>query len=186
VQRFLPMIDRPVRVYAVLELLIGASAAVLVPAVITGSDWLQRALMGHQRELPGLDQLGGISFIYIGCAFVALAVPTVCMGATLPLLARHVVQSDRQIGRRVGLLFTFNTVGAVAGALATTGWLLPGLGLTRTIWSAAAINLIVAALALTVSQTTTRRRTGFAAAWAAASRAFAVCRSRPDPGWVQS
>ena len=87
VQRFLPMIDRPVRVYAVLELLIGASAAVLVPAVIAGSDWLQRALAGHQRELPGLDQLGGISFIYVACAFVALAVPTVCMGATLPLLA---------------------------------------------------------------------------------------------------
>ena len=182
VQRFLPMIDRPVRVYAVLELLIGASAAVLVPAVITGSDWLQRALVGHQRELPGLDQLGGISFIYIGCAFVALAVPTVCMGATIPLLARHVVESDRQIGRRVGLLFTFNTVGAVAGALATTSWLLPSLGLTRTIWSAAAINLIVAALALTVSQTTTRRRTGFAAAWAAASRASF---SRPpSPTWI--
>jgi predicted membrane-bound spermidine synthase len=32
VQRFLPLIDRPVRVYAVLELIIGASAAVLVPA----------------------------------------------------------------------------------------------------------------------------------------------------------
>jgi spermidine synthase len=150
--------------------------------VIAGSDWLQRALVGQQRELPAIDQLGGISFVYAGCAFVALALPTICMGATLPLLTRHIVQSDLQTGHRVGLLFTANTVGAVAGALVTTSWLLPALGLTRTIWSAAAMNVIAAALAFTVSQTTTRRRTGFAAAWAAASRASF---SRPPaPTWI--
>lgn len=182
VQRFLPVIERPVRVYAVLELIVGASAVALVPALIAGSEWLQRILVGQQRDLPAIDQLGGISFVYAGCAFVALALPTICMGATLPLLTRHVVQSDRQTGRRVGLLFTANTAGAVAGALITTGWLLPTLGLTRTIWSAAAINVIAAALALTVSQTTTRRRSGFAAAWAAASRASF---SRPPaPTWI--
>jgi spermidine synthase len=182
VQRFLPLIECPVRVYAVLELIVGASAVALVPALIAGSEWLQRTLVGQQRELPAIDQLGGISFVYAGCAFVALALPTICMGATLPLLVRHVVQSDRETGRRVGLLFTANTAGAVAGALITTGWLLPTQGLTRTIWSAAAINVIAAALALTVSQTTTRRRSGFAAAWAAASRASF---SRPPaPTWI--
>ena len=61
VQRFLTVIDRPVRAYAALELLIGVSAAVLVPAAITGSEWLQRTLVGQQDELPSLDQLGGIS-----------------------------------------------------------------------------------------------------------------------------
>jgi spermidine synthase len=182
VQRFLPLIERPVRVYAVLEVIVGVSAVALVPAVIAGSDWLQRTFVGQQRELPAIDQLGGISFVYAGCAFVALALPTVCMGATLPLLVRHVVQNDRQTGLRVGLLFTANTLGAVGGALITTSWLLATLGLTRTIWSAAAVNDIAAVLALTVSHATTRRRTGFAAAWAAASRASF---SRPPaPTWI--
>jgi spermidine synthase len=182
VQRFLPFIDRPVRVYAVLELIVGASAITLVPAVIAGSDWLLRNWAGQRPEVPGTEQLGGISFLYCGSAFVALAIPTVCMGATLPLLTRHVVQSDRQTGRLVGLLFTANTVGAVAGALAATCWMLPGLGLTRTVWSAAAVNVLAAALALTVSQSTTRRRTGFSAAWAAASR---VSFTRPPaPAWI--
>ena len=36
------------------------------------------------------------------------------MGATLPLLTREVVENDRQTGHRVGLLFTFNTLGARA------------------------------------------------------------------------
>jgi len=182
VQRFLPLINRPVRVYAVLELIVGASAVVLVPAVAAASDWLQRTWVGNQFELPGVDQLSGISFIYGGCAFAALVIPTVCMGATLPLLSRQVVQTDRQTGRRVGMLFTFNTAGAVLGALATTNSLLPNLGLTRTIWTAAALNIVAAALALTVAQPTTRRRTGFAVAWEAASRASF---SRPpSPTWI--
>ena len=182
VQRFLPLIERPVRAYAGLEMIIGVSAVFLVPAVIAGSDWLLHSWAGGQPEPPSVSQLGGISFVYIGCAFVALAIPTVCMGATLPLLTRYVVQTDRQTGGRVGLLFTSNTIGAVVGALAASSWLLPSLGLTRTIWFAAAINLAAAALALTVSQTTTRRRAGFAAAWAAASRAS--FERPPSPVWI--
>jgi spermidine synthase len=182
VQRFLPFVERPVRVYAMLELVIGASAIALVPAVIAGSDWLQHSLAGQRADLPASEELGWIPLLYASSAFVALVIPTLCMGATLPLLTRQVVQSDRQTGRRVGLLFTSNTIGAVAGALLATYWILPSLGLTRTVWSAAAINFLAAMLALTVSQTGTRRRTGFSAAWAAASRA--TFSRPPAPVWI--
>ncbi len=182
VQRFLPFVERPVRVYAVLELIIGASAIALVPAVIAAGDWLQHSLAGQRPDLPGSEQLGWIPLLYAGSAFGALAIPTLCMGATLPLLTRQVVQSDRQTGRRVGLLFTFNTIGAVAGALLATYWILPSLGLTRTVWTAAAINVLAAVLALTVAQGVPRRRTGFSAAWAAASRATFT--RPPSPVWI--
>jgi spermidine synthase len=182
VQRTLPFIDRPILAYATLELIIGASAVALVPALIAASDWLLLSLNGHHASPPGADQLAWTSFVYAGGAFVALAVPTLCMGATLPLLTRQVVENDRQTGHRVGLLFTFNTAGAVAGALAGIYWMLPGMGLTRTVWSAAAANVLAAGLALTVSRHSTRRRAGFSAAWAAASRAsFSM---PPAPVWV--
>lgn len=183
VQRILPFIDRPILAYATLELLIAASAAELVPELIPASDWLLRSLNGHQASPPGGDPLGWVSFVYVGGAFAALAIPTLCMGATLPLLTREVVENDRQTGHRVGLLFTFNTVGAMAGALAGVYWLLPNLGLTRTIWSAAAANVLAAGLALTVvRRRPPRRRAGFSAAWAAASRASF---SRPPaPVWI--
>ena len=182
IQRFLPFVDRPVRVYAVLELIIGVSAITLVPAIIAGTDGLLRDLAGQRPELPGTEQLRWIAFFYASGAFAALAIPTICMGATLPLLTRHVVESDRQTGRRVGLLFTANTIGAVAGALAATYRILPGMGLARTVWVAAACNIVAAALALTVSQRGTRRRAGFSAAWAAASRASFV--RPPAPVWI--
>src|SRR5262249_53298639 len=56
------------------------------------------------------------------------------------------------------------------------------IGLTRTVWSAAAINIVSALLSLTVSRRVVRRRSGFSAAWAAAGRASF---SRPpSPAWV--
>jgi spermidine synthase len=182
VQRVLPFIERPVLAYATLELTIGASAVVLVPALVTASDWLLRSLSGHHPAPPGTDQLAWIPFVYAGGAFAAVAIPTLCMGATLPLLTRQLVESDRQTGLRVGLLFTFNTVGAMAGALAGIYWLLPNLGLTRTVWSAAAMNVLAAVLCMTVAGHTPRRRAGFSAAWAAASRASFS--HPPAPVWV--
>jgi spermidine synthase len=182
IQRFLPFINRPVLTYATLELVIGSSAALLVPAVIAGGDLLLRYLAGQQPAPPSGEHLGWITLFYAACAFAALAVPTLCMGATLPLLTRHVVESDRQTGSRVGLLFTFNTARAVGGAISATYWMLPAFGLTRTVWSGATVNVLAALLALTVSQRGTRRRAGFSAAWAAASSA--PFSRPPSPVWI--
>jgi len=182
IQRYLPFINRPALAYAVLELIVGAGAVLLVPLLLAGNDWLLWSLAGHLTEPPGAHQLTWVSLLYAGGAFVAVAVPTFCMGATLPLLTRQVIESDRQTGPRVGLLFTFNTVGAVAGALVAVYWLLPNLGLTRTVWCGGAVNILAALLALTVARRPIRRRSGFSAAWSAASRASFA--RPPSPVWI--
>ena len=56
------------------------------------------------------------------------------MGATLPLLARHAVRSDREIGPRIGTLYAVNTAGAIGGTLVCGFVLLPALGLRGTVW----------------------------------------------------
>ena len=50
-------------------------------------------------------------------AFYALIGLGTMMGATLPLLARHAVEREGEVGARVGLLYGVNTAGAVAGTL---------------------------------------------------------------------
>jgi spermidine synthase len=173
VERWLPRITRPVLAYAGLELGIGASAVVLVPALLMASEWLLRAMLGNQPGPPDSAH-GSISLFYLLSAFVVLAVPTVLMGATLPLLARHAVRADRDIGRHIGFLYSMNTVGAVGGALFTAFWLLPTLGLTKSIRAAALVNVIVFALA-TVSAKADR-----APPRPPASRLRAV----PDAFWI--
>ena len=98
------------------------------------------------------------TLFYLISAFVALALPTTLMGATLPLLARYAVAEEAQIGRRIGLLYAMNTAGAVVGALLTAFVLLPELGLTHTIWFAAALNGLVFLLAVALGAARVARR----------------------------
>ncbi len=65
----------------------------------------------------------------------------ILFGATFPLVARMEVFRERRIGSQVGLLYAFNTVGAIAGSLLAGFLLLPLLGLEHSL-------LLVALVAL--------------------------------------
>jgi predicted membrane-bound spermidine synthase len=81
-------------------------------------------------------------------AMGAVVVPTLLMGATLPLLVAHRVRESGNVGRSVGELYFVNTLGSAAGALAAAVVLLGALGQARSVTVAAAINFAVAALVL--------------------------------------
>ncbi len=156
IERRIKQIQRPVVWYAFLELGIAIAAVVVIPAGLWLAEQLLVFSFGGQSTPPGAT-LSGTSLFYLLAAFAVLLVPTTLMGATLPLLARHAVHSEEQIGRRIGLLYACNTGGAVVGALLGALVLLPGYGLTKTTWVAVAINLLVAILALTLSKTSANR-----------------------------
>jgi spermidine synthase len=153
-ERLLPRVTRPVLTYAVLEIGIAASAILAVPALLWVANVALQAIFGNQPAPPDSDH-AATSLFYLMSAFVALALPTTLMGATLPMLARYAVAEESQIGRRIGLLYAMNTAGAVLGALFTAFMLLPELGLTRTIWVAAALNAIVFLLAVMLARRVT-------------------------------
>ena len=71
-------------------------------------------------------------------------VPTLLMGATLPLLVGHLVGSSGQVGSSVGLLYYVNTLGAGATCLFCVVALFPWLGMQASVVVAAAINAAVA------------------------------------------
>jgi spermidine synthase len=145
-ERFLPRVTRPVMTYALLELGIAAGAVFAVPWLLRLANYTLIAWFGGQPSPPDSDHAGTTLF-YLVSAFIALALPTTLMGATLPMLARYAVASEAQIGRRIGLLYAVNTAGAVCGALLTAFFLLPEFGLSRTIGCAAGLNGLVFLLA---------------------------------------
>jgi len=77
--------------------------------------------------------------------FGLLLVPTILMGATLPILVSHVVHTYRNLGVSVGVLYFANTLGAALGAGLTGFVALYYLGLTATIYAAAALNVVISA-----------------------------------------
>ena len=153
-ERLLPKVTRPVLTYAALEIGIAVSAVFAVPALLGLANVSLQALFGNQPSPPDSDHAATSAF-YLLSAFVALALPTTLMGATLPMLARYAVSEEAQIGRRIGLLYAMNTAGAVIGALVTAFALLPELGLSRTVWVAAALNGFVFLLAVMLAQRVT-------------------------------
>ena len=58
---------------------------------------------------------GGGTALRAALATVLLLVPVTLMGATLPLLSKTIDRSHATRGKRIGLLYAVNTVGAVSG-----------------------------------------------------------------------
>jgi predicted membrane-bound spermidine synthase len=81
-------------------------------------------------------------------AFALLLLPTLGMGATLPLLASHLVRRWANVGRSVAALYAVNTLGSALAAPAAAFLLLGALGQAGSVRLAAGINLAVAAAAL--------------------------------------
>jgi predicted membrane-bound spermidine synthase len=82
----------------------------------------------------------------VAALFLIFLLPTVCMGATLPILVRWLQQRLHNIGASVGQLYFVNTMGAAVGVVGVGFWLLTVLDLRQIVWLAAFANLAVAAL----------------------------------------
>jgi spermidine synthase len=84
-------------------------------------------------------------------AFILLAMPTFLMGATLPVLSQVFIRSPSHLGQRIGDLYATNTLGAVAGCGLAGYYLIPQIGLSGTVYTAAAANIAIALLIVTAS-----------------------------------
>jgi len=88
---------------------------------------------------------------FLGCALL-LILPTVLMGATLPILCRFYVARLDHLGSRTGRLYGLNTAGAAAGACLTGFFLIMSLGVWGSIFLAAAINFLVGTICILLGQ----------------------------------
>jgi spermidine synthase len=143
------IIDRrgnPILLYGVLELGIGVFA-LLFPLILAAWNPMFRGLyMG----LEGRFYL--LSLIRFALAFSVLLIPTTLMGGTLPILSRYVTESLSTLTQRVGLLYSINTFGAVAGTFVTAFLLLPALGMKMTTLTAVAANVAIFLISLVLAR----------------------------------
>ncbi len=142
--RYADRVSKPLLVYGVLEGIIGAYALVF-PFLLKLITPVYLGFWAAAEPSPLVFSL--FQTLLVG---TLILIPTTCMGATLPLLARFVTTHLDLAGARVGLLYGVNTFGAVAGTFLAGFVLLPALGLSSTTLLAAGANiaLLVASVAL--------------------------------------
>jgi spermidine synthase len=161
VSSFTSRIRRPLRFYALLEIAV-ALFALTSPLVLHAPEGLYR--LAHDREEISRALPFAVRF---GTSLLLLMIPTLAMGATLPLLVEDLTRRGGAYASRVAMLYGINTVGAVAGTAVAGFVLLPGFGNTMTLRVAAGLDLLVAVLLLVGPA---RERTGI----------MALAQLRPD------
>lgn len=136
--RIAPRVRRPLLWFGAAEALIAASA-IATPSALGA---LQALYASVHTSLP--DSIAALTAARFVMSFAVLIVPTVLMGATLPLVMKSTLSQSSVVGARFGLLYAVNTAGAIAGTLAAGLLLIPAFGIRRTFMVAAASNLLVA------------------------------------------
>ncbi len=136
---------RPVRLYGLLELVIGATGV----ALVHGLPQLGPLIAPLLR--PVLDDPVASNAIRIGVAFPLLLIPSTAMGATLPLLVAELHRRDPHFGRVLGRLYGWNTLGAVVGAISGHAFLFEWFGLRGSALVAAGANVAAALAAVGLS-----------------------------------
>lgn len=98
------------------------------------------------------DSLGVLTVMRFVLAFAVLMVPATFMGASLPLIVSSSLLRDAALGSRIGMLYAWNTAGAVLGTVASGFWLIGLWGLNRTFAVAAVVNIVAGAIAVVAAR----------------------------------
>jgi spermidine synthase len=140
--RFVPQNRHPLRVYALLELVIGV-AGILMLAAMPLVEGVYAHVAGH-----------GLRSLLFRGVFAALCLlpPTTMMGATLPAVARWVKTTPRGVSW-LGYFYAGNTTGAVFGCLAAGFYLLRVYNVKTATFLAVALNVVGAAGAFVLART---------------------------------
>src|SRR5215471_6000340 len=137
---------RPLLLYSTLEAIVAGSAA-LSPFLIALARSVYLASGGSMRL-----GLAAATIERLALSVVVLVVPTIAMGGTLPAAARAVTRNGDVRRQDLATLYGVNTLGAVAGCVLSTFFLLELYGTRRTLWLAAAINVLVAVAARAIER----------------------------------
>jgi predicted membrane-bound spermidine synthase len=119
-------IQRPIRAYGWLEVLIAASGLSIVLLFPHFNTLLLPVLQAASSEAWQLN------FVRLAIGFTVLLLPTAAMGATLPMMVKGLGAQNSNFGERLGCLYACNTLGAVAGSLVAELLLIQALGIRGT------------------------------------------------------
>jgi spermidine synthase len=119
-------------IFGLIEIVIGAFGAISL----------------HVFHWVGISTLRLPVIAVTAITLVLVIIPTLFMGATLPILTQYFVQRVKNVGRSVALLYSLNTLGSAVACFVSAFGLMRLLGLQNSILVAATINIVVGSTGL--------------------------------------
>ncbi len=129
-----------VKTFAILQLLIGVCAFILIPVF----QYLPRLFLilfkGYEGNYLTIQL---IQFVIVS---LVVLLPTIFLGMTLPCVIGIMSRRLDTVGEDVGRCYAWNTAGAIAGSVITGFFLISLLGLQKTLALCIGGNLLLAAI----------------------------------------
>lgn len=122
--------QRPVRLYGLLEIAVGIVGLFLGSMFQKVEDFDTYFYRGSPEGSPLVHVFGIVA---------VLGIPTICMGATVPVFGLIA----RQFRTSIAALYGLNTLGAAGGCLIAAFLLIPLFGVAHTAWVIALVNITV-------------------------------------------
>jgi spermidine synthase len=136
---WLTRVRRPVLLFAALQLCVGIGFLL--------SSFFFRDLSNVSADLTGSLEITSfgqsIGTMFLRSALI-LFLPTLFLGATLPLATDICTQGVSRLGFGLGRVYAVNTSGSILGSLAASFLLIPALGMQGSIVFLVAVNFIMA------------------------------------------
>jgi spermidine synthase len=158
-------VQRPLLVYGALEVAVGLACAI-APWLFVGVARLYASTAAGSASLFTLELLRG------GLAASVVLLPTIAMGATLPLVAR-VAGAVEGGERHITTLYAANTAGGAIGSLLGAYVVIPSLGLSTSLRAGALVSVAVGLAAIAASRSVFRSDAAAPAASSPQPRALA-------------
>jgi len=130
------------RLLGVIQLCIAIGGLVFLVGYLVAPHFLVAMIRALNYSFPA------VLTIQFAVCFLLMILATFFMGATFPIGAQLYSGRIQVLGRRVGSIYSVNTVGAILGSLLAGFLLLPLIGTERTILSGLLVNSAVALLLL--------------------------------------
>ncbi|MBI3583853.1 MAG: fused MFS/spermidine synthase [Nitrospinae bacterium] len=127
-----------IRVFGIIEFLIGVCALIS----IIFFQWLPFGINSISSLFDEMTWQKNILITFIINLFV-MFIPTLLMGLTFPLIGRLYTDNLDLLGRKIGNVYSINTIGSIIGSFVSGFILIPFLGVQKGILFISFINLIM-------------------------------------------
>lgn len=129
----------PVKIYGILEILIGLCGFMLIPG-FAFVETLDTAAYKQFQDMAAIVHIAGISLI--------AGLPAIMMGATMPVFGL----AAKKYQTSISVLYGLNTLGAAAGSIIAAFILIPVFAVSGTIFLIAVFNIVLGVIAIIIDQ----------------------------------
>lgn len=142
--------------FAVAQLLIGFSAILLLPLFQSMPSYFVDLFAHFVRDYMFLglriSSYTVLELIRFFVCFLMMIFPTILLGSLFPMVTQIVTRDYSELGRKVGTVYSVNTLGNILGSFSAGFILIPTIGIQHSIIFAGLLNIIAGCGIVIVNQ----------------------------------